>query len=269
MRRLAHPNTDDRTPRLSTVAQCAASGAAHLGDRLSFILINIGLIWKSPRSSTSPTGPRIDILQDIFGINSASCCHAQGPVRHRAGDSADDRAAAVRGAHPLGKAMRATAQDRDAARLMGIDINMTIALTFLLGGAARRRRGRDLRHCTTTRLQFRRASAPACTPSPPRSWAASATSRARSWAVCSSASSPLRNSAGTRSAGRQAGRVRAPGGDPDLQADRSARRGDASERDGSGRGTGVTPAWRARRSARSPLAAAISPSCATRIFARS
>ena len=35
----------------------------------------------------------------------------------------------------LGKAMRATAQDPEAASLMGVNINRTISLTFLIGGA--------------------------------------------------------------------------------------------------------------------------------------
>jgi branched-chain amino acid transport system permease protein len=34
-----------------------------------------------------------------------------------------------------GRAMRAVAQDQDASQLMGVDLNRTIAITFLLGGA--------------------------------------------------------------------------------------------------------------------------------------
>ena len=35
----------------------------------------------------------------------------------------------------LGKAMRATAQDADAARMMGIDVDRVVVLTFFLGSA--------------------------------------------------------------------------------------------------------------------------------------
>jgi branched-chain amino acid transport system permease protein len=35
----------------------------------------------------------------------------------------------------LGRAMRSTAQDQQAAQLMGVDLNQTISITFLVGGA--------------------------------------------------------------------------------------------------------------------------------------
>ena len=35
----------------------------------------------------------------------------------------------------LGRAMRSTAQDREAAELMGVDINQTIAITFFIAAA--------------------------------------------------------------------------------------------------------------------------------------
>jgi branched-chain amino acid transport system permease protein len=97
----------------------------------SFILQNVGLLWRggSPQSVNDLIGQGKTVFH-IFGV----------PI--------------VRGyllalgvMIPLvfvltwfinntrmGRAMRATAQDPEAARLMGINVNQTISLTFLLGG---------------------------------------------------------------------------------------------------------------------------------------
>jgi len=103
---------------------------------VSFILMNIGLHWKGASQVDFPNLlPRVDILNDVFGLNT--------PITLTLKDLFVMALAAplwlvltwfVSNTR-LGKAMRATAQDREAAALMGIDINQTIALTFLIGGA--------------------------------------------------------------------------------------------------------------------------------------
>ncbi len=97
----------------------------------SFILQNVGLLWLGG----SPAG-----VPDLL--------HAQQEVTTILGlriERADLLALLVTiplvfamvtfiNRSRLGKAMRATAQDPDAARLQGINVDTTISLTFLLGG---------------------------------------------------------------------------------------------------------------------------------------
>ncbi len=97
----------------------------------SFILQNVGVLWLG--SSPESVPDLIRSQESLFEIG--------GVVVHRG----DVLAVAVTiplvfllttfiGRSRLGKAMRATAQDPDAARLMGINVNTTISMTFLLGG---------------------------------------------------------------------------------------------------------------------------------------
>jgi len=97
----------------------------------SFILQNVALLWLGGSQQSVPD--LIHAQQDLFNIGGIHVFRA------------DLLSVAVTGPlvvllvlflsrSRLGKAMRATAQDPEAARLMGINVDTTISLTFLLGG---------------------------------------------------------------------------------------------------------------------------------------
>jgi branched-chain amino acid transport system permease protein len=97
----------------------------------SFILQNVGLLWLGGQ----PAG-----VSDLIHQNDA-VLHISGVVIRRADVLAVGATVPLVillvgfvGRTRLGRAMRATAQDPEAARLMGINVDATISLTFLLGG---------------------------------------------------------------------------------------------------------------------------------------
>jgi branched-chain amino acid transport system permease protein len=98
---------------------------------VSFILQDIGLAWKGPNYITAP-----DVFphSDVFSIGGV--------------DYEWNKLIVVAITVPVllgltylvqrtrqGKAMRATAQDKDAAAMMGINVNRTISFTFMIAGA--------------------------------------------------------------------------------------------------------------------------------------
>ena len=103
---------------------------------VSFMLENVALLWKGPAPIAYPDiFPSVDILREWFGIESAIFITTKDLL-------------VVAAALPLmlglhhfvtrtrwGKAMRATAQDRETAQAMGIDVERTILITFFVGGA--------------------------------------------------------------------------------------------------------------------------------------
>jgi branched-chain amino acid transport system permease protein len=97
---------------------------------MSFILQNVGLLWR----------PTPDSVPDLIGSQKDYFTVFDVPIEH-----SDVFAVVITlplliallwfvGSTKYGKAMRATAQDPDAARLMGINVDQTIRLTFMLGG---------------------------------------------------------------------------------------------------------------------------------------
>jgi branched-chain amino acid transport system permease protein len=103
---------------------------------VSFVLVNVGLVWKGASQVNFPDLlPRIDIFRDVFHINTLILFTFKDLFAIVVSIPLMIGLALFVQRTRLGKAMRATAQDRTAAAMMGIDINLTIALTFLIGGA--------------------------------------------------------------------------------------------------------------------------------------
>lgn len=100
---------------------------------MSFVLQNIGLVILGPsQKAVEPVLPKTDLAffpsgTAWFGVDEVMVVAITIPLllvlRWFVGSTRQ------------GKAMRATAQDREASGLMGIDVNRTISLTFLIAGA--------------------------------------------------------------------------------------------------------------------------------------
>jgi branched-chain amino acid transport system permease protein len=97
----------------------------------SFILQNVGLLWLggNPQDAGDPINSQHEIL-DLGGVlitnGDLLALGVTIPILLLM--------TAFINRSRLGKAMRATAQDPQAARLMGINVDTTISATFLLGG---------------------------------------------------------------------------------------------------------------------------------------
>jgi branched-chain amino acid transport system permease protein len=103
---------------------------------VSFILVNVGLVWKGASQVNFPDLlPRVDIFRDVLHINTLILFTLKDLFVIVLAIPLMIGLTLFVQRTRLGKAMRATAQDRTAAAMMGIDINTTIALTFLIGGA--------------------------------------------------------------------------------------------------------------------------------------
>jgi branched-chain amino acid transport system permease protein len=110
-----------KAPRLAPLI--AAIGA-------SFILETVMELWQGPNFTAFPTifptgdfnvfGARVTYLDVFIVLLAVALMYGVSRFINTS---------------RLGRAMRATAQDPEAAALMGVNINQTIALTFIIGGA--------------------------------------------------------------------------------------------------------------------------------------
>ncbi len=103
---------------------------------MSFMLENLGQIWKGSSQINYPTiFPAIDILNDVLGMKTAVFFTTKDIFLIGVTVPLMIILTLFIQRTKTGKAMRATAQDREAAALMGINVETVIRNTFFIGGA--------------------------------------------------------------------------------------------------------------------------------------
>ncbi len=111
---------------------------------VSFILQNVGLFWGGMSMAIFGGGgqaaapkafPNLLPAINLLGANSKVTLQPKDVLVIGASLVVMSALYGVVRYTKLGKAMRATAQDPSAARLMGIDVDQVVAATFLIGGA--------------------------------------------------------------------------------------------------------------------------------------
>jgi branched-chain amino acid transport system permease protein len=101
---------------------------------VSYVLQNVGLVWGGAYQRTiESVFPSTNLLEP-FGITAITVSPAQVFVAVVTIPLLVALSLFVSRTRQ-GRAMRATAQDPDTAGLMGVDVNRTIGITFLIGGA--------------------------------------------------------------------------------------------------------------------------------------
>jgi branched-chain amino acid transport system permease protein len=103
---------------------------------MSFMLENLGMIWKGPSQINYPNiFPTIDILNDVLGMKTAVLFTTKDVFLMGVTLPLMVILSLFIRNTKTGKAMRATSQDREAAALMGINVEKVIRNTFFIGGA--------------------------------------------------------------------------------------------------------------------------------------
>ena len=103
---------------------------------MSFMLENLGQIWKGPTQILYPSiFPVIDIANELLGIKTNVLFTTKDIFLFGVTIPMMVGLALFIQRTKIGTSMRATAQDREAAALMGINVENVIRTTFFIGGA--------------------------------------------------------------------------------------------------------------------------------------